>query len=183
MPRLNQEFKQIISSLEKKELEKLVLKAASTNKAFHDYVLVNFVDSELGEQDLFDQVKQDLVQLTLKRHKGYAPELKFANYLQACNKRITEFSKVNKTKILELELIMTVLNSAFNASGCSFGTCFTKFNHQVFLLVKKAITIIEKKIHEDLRMEYVPQINAYLKRLHDSSDYLDYINDLPFKLD
>jgi hypothetical protein len=182
MPRLNEEFKQIISSLEKKELEKLVLKAASTNKAFHDYVLVNFVDNELGEQDLFDQVKQDLVQLSYKRHKGYAPELKFANYLQACNKRITEFSKVNKTKTLELELIMTLLNDAFFKSNCSFGTCFTKFNHQVTLLLKKAITIVEKKIHEDLRMEYVPQINVYLKSLHSSSDYLDYVSDLPLKL-
>jgi len=183
MPRLTKEFKEVISNLDKKELEKLVLKAASTNKLFHDHVMVNYIDEELGEQDLFEQAKIDLNALAYKRYKGYAPELKFANYLQACNKRITEFSKVCKNKTLELELIMKLLHAAFHEADCSFGTCFTKFNHQVTLLLKKAINLVDKKIHEDLRMEYVPTINGYLDKLHNTCDYLDYVSDLPDYLD
>ena len=48
-----------ISSLSKKELEKLVLKAAVKDKSFHNYLLVNYFDKEYGEKDLFDQAKED----------------------------------------------------------------------------------------------------------------------------
>ena len=102
-----------ISSISKKELEKLVLKAAAKDKSFHDYLLVNYFDNEYGEQDLFQQAKDDLDKLFSKNYKGFSEELKLANMLGACAKRVTEFSKSCKNKNLEADLLMYVLAIPF----------------------------------------------------------------------
>ena len=103
-----------ISALSKKELEKLVLKAASKDKSFHDYLLINYFEKEYGEQDLFEEAKSDLDALFVKRYKGYAEEEKIAHMLGACGKRIAEFSKVCKNMNLEADLILYALEIPFS---------------------------------------------------------------------
>mgnify|MGYP003401039606 FL=1 len=179
MAKINPIIKDKIESLEKKELQKLVLKAASTSKQFHDYLLINYIDKEYGEQDLFDAAKSDLYMLYRKSYKGYSKELQLANMFAACNKRINEFGKVCRNKALEMELILDVLEIPFSNSSNSFTTCFTKYNYQVYLLLKKAITILKTKLHEDYHIQYAPRLNEYLTVLHRTSSHLDYIYLLP----
>lgn len=93
-----------IASLKRSELEILVLKAASKDKVFHDYLLVNYGDTESGEKDLYEQAHADLNIILAKRHKGFSDELKMVNALQACNKRIEEFSKACKNKKIRIRL-------------------------------------------------------------------------------
>ncbi len=59
-----------ICKLQRKELEKLVLKAASKDKSFHDYLLVNYFEKEDSEQHLFEQAKDELEILFRKNYKG-----------------------------------------------------------------------------------------------------------------
>ncbi len=103
MPKVLQSVSSQISTLPKKELEKLVLKAAQKDKSFHDYLMVNYFEKENGEQDLFDKAKADLNVLFTKRYKGYSEEQQTAGMLTACAKRIGEFSKICKNKNLEAE--------------------------------------------------------------------------------
>jgi len=56
MPRISAEMKKQIQLLSKQELEKLILKAASMDKGFHDYLLINHIDKEYGEKDLYESV-------------------------------------------------------------------------------------------------------------------------------
>lgn len=179
MAKINSLIKNNIETLEKKELQKLVLKAAAVSKQFHDYLLINYIDKEYGEQDLFEAAKSDLNMLYRKNYKGYSEELKVANMLASCNKRINEFGKVCKNKVLEMELIMDVLEIPFSMSTNSFITCFTKYNYRVYLLVKNAITLLKTKLHEDYHIDYAPKLNEYLTILHRTSSHLDYINTLP----
>lgn len=62
-------------TLSRKELEKLVLKAASKDKHFHDYLLVNYFDKDYGEQDLFEQAKEDMEVLFKKTTKAMRRKL------------------------------------------------------------------------------------------------------------
>ena len=171
-----------ISSLSKKELEKLVLKAAAKDKAFHDYLLVTYFEKEYGEQDLFDEAKEDLEVLFLKRYKGYAEEEKTAHLLAECGQRITAFSKVCKNKSLEADLIMHVLEIPFSMGKRSFETCFTSFNYKTVLLVKRMIVLVQSKMHEDYKMQYQSKVNDYLEKLHSTCNYLDYVFALPERI-
>lgn len=172
-----------IGNLSKKELEKLVLKAASRDKSFHDYLLVNYFDKEFGEQDLFEQAKNDIDILITKRYKGFAEELQVAKMLSACLKRIVEFSKICKNKSLEADLILYVLYIPFSMSTNVFCTCFTAFNYKVVVLLKRLINIVQNKLHEDFMVEYRTVINQYLVILHRTCSYLDYVRVLPEKIE
>lgn len=168
-----------ISTLSKKDLEKLVLKAAAKDKLFHDFLLVNYFDKEFGEQDLFELAQTDLNSLMQKSYKGYAEEMKLANMLGACSKRIKEFSKNCKNKHLEADLIMQVLKMPFSLSTNMFRTCFTVYNYKVVLLLKRMISLVETKMHEDYKIQYQCKINEYLNILHRTSNHLDYVYGLP----
>ena len=123
--------------------------------------------------------KKDLEILFRKGYKGFSTELRMANMLAACSKRITIFSKACKNKYLEAELIMHVLEVPFSLSTESFGTCFTNYNHKVVQLVKRIITLVESKLHEDYKIQFQQKINEYLSILYRTSSHLDYVCRLP----
>lgn len=179
MPKIGASLKAEINQLSKQDLIKLVIKAATGSKTFYDHLIVNYIDKVNGEQDMFERAKQDLLLLTNKSYRGFSDELRMANMLDACNKRITEFAKVCKDKSLEMELILYALEIPFSMSTNYFTTCFTKYNYQVYLLVKKAITLLKTKLHEDYGIQYKPKLNEYLAILHRTSKHLDYIYAMP----
>jgi len=174
MAKVDERIKNTISLLPPKELVKLILKAASKDKSFHDFLLINYIDKDFGETDLFETAIEDLEFLFVKNYKGYAPELRMANMLTACHKRIDEFSKVSKDKKLELDLVLHVLEIPFSRPEKTLETCFTKYNYRIFLLVKKAIKLYNK-LHEDYKIEYTAKLTKYLDVLNRSSDHLDYV--------
>ncbi len=183
MAKVNPEIISKIEKLSKKELEKLVLKAASKDKSFHDYLFVNFADKDFGENDLFKEAKSDIHKLFFKSYKGYSPQLQSANMLSACIKRINEFSKICKNKNLEADLLVFVLDEAFTHDPAFFGTCFTNFDYKAGLILKRLITLVTKKLHEDYLADYKEKINIYLSRLKSTSSHLDFIYHLPEKID
>jgi hypothetical protein len=179
MPKISSEIKEKIASLSKVELEKIVVRFASKDKAVVDYLLVNYFDKETGEIDLFEEAKRDLELLFRKSYKGISAEMKLANMVSACIKRINIFSKICKNKKLEADLLMYVLKFIFSLSTNLFGTCFTAFDYKVALLVKRLITLVEKKLHPDFKIEYADSINDYLRILHSTSNHNDFIYGLP----
>ena len=105
MPRLDKETKEQIKKLNHSDLQDIVLKLASKDKSVYDYILANYLDKEYGEKDLFEATKVDLEIIFQKKHKGYSEQLKVANMLGACIKRINEFTKISKNKVYEADLL------------------------------------------------------------------------------
>ncbi len=178
MPRVEPVVKEVVSQLSKSELAKLVLKAAQKNKEFHDFLLVNYTNKEDGGQRLFEEAKADLDKLLTKSYRGFSEELRIANMLSTCHKRINHFEKVCKDKEQVLQLLMYLLEIPFSLNTNMFCTCFTAYNHKVFLLIRKSISLLNK-VHEDFRIEYTPKINQYLEVLHRTSRHLDYVYSMP----
>lgn len=175
---ISKDFKEQISHLPKETLEKLVIKIASKDKSFSDFLELNYFANGINENDIFEDYKQKLNKLVFKRYKGYAEEEKAAHFITACNKELANFEKLCKNKELFVQLILVVLDSAYNDFGARFGTCFTVYEYKFSLLLKKAIKTITTKLHEDLLIEYKHQINRYLNNIK-TANYLDYIYLLP----
>ena len=166
--------------LSKSELEKLVLKAASKHKEFDAFLRLNYIDKQQTEKDLFDATVRDINQLMRKNYKGFSQELQLANMLTACNKRVSEFSKLCKNKKSEADLLMVVLEIPFKyAPRGSLGTCFTAYDYKVAIILKKLITLVNTKLHPDYKIEYCDKINLYLTILHSCSNHNDFIYNLP----
>jgi hypothetical protein len=141
--------------------------------------MINYLDKELGETDLFERAKADLEMIFRKRHKGFSQELQLANMLGACIKRINEFTAVSKNRSLEADLLLYVLEIPFSLPANMFGTCFTQYDTKVAMIVKRLITVVTKKLHEDYKAEYEDIINGYLEILHRRSNHIDSIYNMP----
>lgn len=178
MPRLSSDIKQQIKELSKKELEEIVLKMAAKDSSFFDFLQVNYLNKEGGEQELFEQTKSDLTYLFSKRYKGFSEELRLANMLAACVKRINEFTKISKNKLLEAELLLFILEETFTYPPNYFGTCFTAYDSKVGIIVQRLINVL-KKVHPDYLIEYQEKVNRYLGVLHRNSNHIDTIYKLP----
>jgi len=60
MPRLDKETKERIKKLDYKDLQDIVISLATKEKTAYEYILLNYLDKESGEQDLFEATKADL---------------------------------------------------------------------------------------------------------------------------
>lgn len=179
MAKVEKIIKETITNLPQKELEKLVLKAATKYPAFAYYLMVNYINKEFGENDLLEKAKTDINGLYYKSYRGFAPQLRMANMLSACIKRINQFSKICKNKKLEADLLIFVLAEVFAHEPKFFGTCFTTFDYKVSLLLKRLISVVTKKIHPDYLEDYKVLINSYLARLHSTSNHINTIFEMP----
>jgi hypothetical protein len=182
MPKLDSETRDKIKDLSKTDLQKIVLKFASQNKEVLDFIKVNYLDKEVGEQELFAETKDDLDLLMNKGYIGRSRELKAARMLGACSERITQFSKVTNNKKLEADLIVFVLDDTFNSGYASQSTCFTAYDNKLRLLVSRLLTIVTKKLHPDLKLDYRNKLNEFLQRLHGGSNHLDAVYVMPHEI-
>ncbi len=181
MAKLSAEYKEIIRSLPKAELELALLKLAEKRDNF-DYLLVNVLDKESGESELLERAKHEIDALRDKKYKGKSTQHRLSKMLVDCGKVITRFSTNCKTKTLEVDLILYVLEKPYNENTKYLGSFHTTFDSKMALLTKKLIGVIEKKLHEDYKMEYEDRVNAYLKILHQKSNHLNSVFNLPDKI-
>ncbi|MFW5793760.1 MAG: hypothetical protein ACOCWC_05705 [Bacteroidota bacterium] len=182
MPRLTSETKEEIKKLSPNKLQEIVLKLAAKDKTAYDFIFVNYLDKDYGEQDLYEEAKEDLNALFFKGYMGRSEQLRMANKLIACIKRVNEFTKTCNNKKLEADLLVYILKEPFSMPADFFGTCFTKFDSKVAQIVKRLITIITKKLHEDYKADYYRDINHYLQILHNRSQHINMVYNMPDKI-
>jgi len=167
-----------VNELSKKELVDIVLKLAG-KRYNYEYLLVNFLDKDGGEQTLFEEAKEGIDILFNKEYKGRTIQHQLAKRLNACTKRIGEFTVETKNKKLETDLVLYVLEMQFANPSKVFGARFSGYDYKVGLLLKRLINLVTKKLHPDYLIDYQDQLNEFLTKLHHTSDRINTIFDLP----
>lgn len=179
MPRLSAETKKEIQALSRKSLEEIVMKLAAKEKSNFDFLMVNYLDKESGEKEMFEKTKVDLYVIFNKNYKGVTVQLRMVKALNACIKRITEFTEVSKNKQFEARLLVVVLNQELREANNLFGTCFSTYDTRVAIILKRLINIVTQKLHPDHRVDFEDTINGYLKVIHSKANHIDTVYDLP----
>lgn len=177
MKRSRSEIKELVSSYSKSELAEMVIAMAS-RKEYYDYLSVHFFDKQEGEVELYNKAIEDIDKLWVKRYKGFSEQIRLANMIGACNKRVSEFAKISKNKKLEADLLVYILDDLFKHYQGLLGTCFTPFDTKVASTVRRVITLM-KKLHPDYHIEYEEKVNSYLDVIHRKSDHLDTVYNMP----
>jgi hypothetical protein len=175
-------LKEQLAQLSKKELAEMVLKL-SGKRYNYEFLLVNFLDKDGGEQTLFEEAKEDIDKLCQKEFKGSTELKQLVKKLNACTKRITEFTIETKSKKLEADLVLYVLELQFANSPKMFGARVSGYDYKVGLLVKKLIALVTKKLHPDYLIDYQDKINEFLTKLHHTSDRINTIKELPKEIE
>jgi len=171
-------LKEQLAQLSKKELAEMVLKLAG-KRYNYEFLLVNFLDKEGGEQTLFEEAKDDIEALCQKEYKGSTELKQLVKKLNACIKRINEFTIETKSKKLEADLVLYVLELQFQQPASIFGARVSGYDYKVGLLLKRLIALVTKKLHPDYQVDYQDKINEFLTKLHKTSNRINTIKDLP----
>ena len=182
MPRDKAILKVQVNELSKKELVDIVLKLAG-KRYNYEYLLVNFLDKDGGEQSLFEEAKEDIDKLCLKEYKGRTIQHQLVKKLNACTKRITEFTVETRNKKLETDLVLYVLGMQFANPSKVFGARFSGYDYKVGLLLKRLINLVTKKLHPDYLIDYQDKLNEFLSKLHHTSNRINTIYDLPQQIE
>jgi hypothetical protein len=182
MPREKAILKEQVNELSKKELVDIVLKLAG-KRYNYEYLLVNFLDKDGGEQTLFEEAKEDIDKLCQKEFKGRTIQHQLVKKLNACSKRIVEFTVETKSKKLQADLVFYLLKIQFANPAKVFGARFSGYDYKVGLLLKKLISLVTKKLHPDYLIDYQDKINEFLIKLHHTSNRINTIYDLPSQID
>lgn len=171
-------LKEQVNELSKKELVEIVIKL-SAKKPNYDFLLINYLDKDGGEQSLYDEVIEDIETLCNKEYKGRTIQHQLVKRLKACSKKMTDFTASVKNKKLEADLMVYLLEIQFNQPSKVFGARFSGYDYKVGLLLKKLIALVTKKMHPDYLIDYQDKINDFLDKLHHTSNHIQTIKDLP----
>jgi hypothetical protein len=182
MPHDKAILKAQVNELSKKELVDIVLKLAG-KRYNYEYLLVNFLDKDGGEQTLFEEAKEAIDKLCQKEFKGRTIQHQLAKKLNACTKRIGEFTVETKNKRLETDLVLYVLEMQFANPSKVFGARFSGYDYKVGLLLKRLINLVTKKLHPDYLIDYQDKINEFLTLIHNTSNRINTINELPISIE
>ena len=179
MPKLTADRKKEIKALSKTDLEKIVLKCAGRDKYWYEFIYVNFLNPEYGEQDLVEDYKLELDKLSQKSFPGKYESVRLTRLLKASNVLIKQFHMIVKKPHLEVELYLHSLDIHFEISPSRLGGHYQVYDNNIARTIKKVITMIEEKLHDDYLLEYSGKINGYLITLHRLSPFNPLVRELP----
>ena len=179
MPRIKKEDKEAIKELPHNELVKIVTKLISKDKSAYDYLYINYLNKEDGENDLYMETLASIKTCFNKNIRGSFQSKINAKMLSLCITELKGFTNVSKNKLKEADLLMIILEEALINRRDSFGPYFTAFDNKVAQITKRLLTIITKKIHPDYFIDYQNDVNIYLKIITKYSCHNDFTYELP----
>lgn len=179
MPKLSSDFKRQLKSLSSSDLEKIALKCAGRDRFCYEFILVNFLNPEYGEQDLFENYKSELDQLSNKTFAGRTESKRLAKLLKASNQLVRQFKLVVKKPNLEVELYLHALKIQFESLPQNINGRYQVYDNALARTLKKVIDLVADKLHEDYLLEYQGSINGYLLTLHRLAPFNPNVKVLP----
>ncbi len=171
-------LKEQLQFFPKAELVEMLLKLSKKGHNY-DFLLINYLDTESGEQQLFDETIEKLITISEKEFKGRTLQHQRVKMLSASIKCINEFMIEAKNKKLEADLILWVLQREFEQPSKMFGAKFSGYDFKIGLLVKRLIGLVQRKLHPDYFIDYQDQLNVFLAKLHKTSNRINTIKELP----
>ncbi len=171
-------------SLTTKQKDKLLEKLLKKDKLLMEQLYFKHMSApeELDARylEFEDKVKDTL----FARYRGPSDELEMAKGIGEAKKVINQFTKIDKRPEKEAELLILILEIVFNDANnpASFGTCWSKYDLSVTQTLKRLITIIRTKLHEDHLLDYKSAVDSYLAQIWKAAGFHDFVWELPKEL-
>lgn len=179
MPRLSKEFKEAIKEIPVKDLHELVVKAASKSQEIYDWVNIHYLDGDLAKKELFDVTKEKALGEIYHYSSHGVLQKSLAKAIGKAVTHINYYVKVTNDIVGEAKLLNSVLKIVFREKANDLGTCWTVFDSKLAVTTNRLYNLVNKKLHEDYRIEYRDDINHFLEILQSRSSHLDYVYGMP----
>lgn len=179
MPRLSKAFKQAIQEIPEKELQELIVKAASKSQEIYDWINIHHVDGQEAQKQLFKETKDKALGEVYGYRDQRVIQKSLAKAIGNAVKHINYYAKVTNDFVGEAELLNSILTFVFERFTDDLGTCWTVFDSKLAVTTNRFYNLVTKKLHEDYFIEYQEDLDRFLNILHSRSNHLDYVYKMP----
>lgn len=181
MPKLSADFKENVKHLSADNLYSIVINYAKKSKDFYDYINLNYLNDENAKREFFEETKKKALIALMSSSRGNLYR-QIASSVGKAIKHVNYYKELTKDKKGEADLLNIILKEVFDDYSQHLGTCFTVFDSKLASTVNRLINLVNKKLHEDYKIDYEDDINRYLGILHEKSNHLDFVYSMPEKI-
>jgi hypothetical protein len=165
MPVPSSEFKKALARLSEKEKEALVLRAARRDAELYDTFSFELLP-EVTLESVYDTSADRIHELFNVAVTGRLLNRSLVKALRASLQEAARARRVTKSKQLEIDLSMYTLRLIFDNYTGQFDSVYQGFFVGTARLATRLTMLIPKSLHEDLWLEYKPELDEFLTQLH-----------------
>ena len=181
MPVPSADFKKAVARLSDKEKEALIVRAARRDAELYDtfsFELLPAVTLESVYEASADRV-HELFNVAVT---GRLLNRSLVKALRGATQEAARARRVTKSKQLEIDLSMYALRLIFENYTGQFDSVYQGFFVGTARLALRLTTLIPKHLHEDLWLEYKPELDDFLTQLHGRKKSRELKFELPREL-
>lgn len=170
-----------LRSLSEKQKDKMLRDLLKKNEDLVERLYFKHLSLPEELDSRYEEYERKVKSALFGSYRAMTDELMLAKAIGEAKKSINEFKKIDKRVIKEVELLMIILTTVFEdrTNPAQFGTCWTKYDFAVTQTLKRVISLLQKKLHEDYLLDYKEILEKYIRRLKASSRFNDFVYVLP----
>jgi hypothetical protein len=178
MPVPSSDFKKALGRLSDKEKEALVLRAVRRDAELYDTFGFELLP-DVTLESVYDTSADRIHELFNVAVTGRLLNRSLVKALRLALQEAARARRITKHKQLEIDLSMYILRLIFDNYTGQFSSEYQGFFVGTARLAARLTQLIPKHLHEDLWLEYKPELDGFLAQLHGRSKSRDLKFELP----
>jgi hypothetical protein len=181
MPVPSSDFKKALKRLAEAEKEALLLRAVRRDAELYEtfrYELLDDVTLGQVQEETADRIHE----LFTVAVSGRLLNRSLVKALRASVQEAARARRITKSKQLEIDLLLYILRQAIDNYSGQFDSVYEGFYKATARLASRVPALVLKSLHEDLWLEYKPEIDDILQELHRRSKSRSLTFELPREL-
>ncbi|WP_310395111.1 hypothetical protein [Hymenobacter sp.] len=165
MPVPSPDFKKALKRLAESEKETLLLRAVRRDAELYEtfrYELVADVSLQQIQEETADRI-HELFNLAVS---GRLLNRSLVKALRASVQEAARARRITKHKQLEIDLLVYILRQCIDNYSGQFDSVYDGFFNATARLAARLPALVLKALHEDLWVEYKPELDGVLAELH-----------------
>ena len=178
MPVPSSEFKKALKRLTEAEKETLLLRAVRRDAELYEtYRFEMLADVTLGQVQ--EETADRIHELFTVAVSGRLLNRSLVKALRASVQEAARARRITKSKQLEIDLLVYILRQAIDNYSGQFDSVYDGFYNATARLAARLPALILRSLHEDLWVEYKPELDTILAELHGRSKSRNLKFELP----
>ena len=181
MPVPSVDFKKALARLSEKEKEALLLRAVRRDAELYDTFSFELLP-DVTLESVYEASADRIHELFNVAVTGRLLNRSLVQALRGAKEETARARRVTKSRQLEIDLGMYTLRLIFENYTGQFDSHFQGFFVATARLARRLAQAIVKDLHEDLWLEYKPELDSFLRQLHERPRSWELKFELPGEL-
>ena len=181
MPVPAADFKKALKRLTESEKEALLLRAVRRDAELYETFRFELL-ADVTLDQVQDETADRIHELFNVAVSGRLLNRSLVKVLRASVQEATRARRITKSKQLEIDLLVYILRQAIDNYSGQFDSVYDGFYNATARLAARVPALVLRSLHEDLWVEYKPDLDDVLSDLHRRKKSTELSFELPWEL-